>query len=182
MAAISKPNIKPSIAFFLLVSLAIMIGAYTHLIWDSFTHRHRWGTDLFPSLSNSYPILGQKIAIFSLFQHGSSVVGLPIILATALLWLKRQPTENNCLAPAYVASNSTCLLAVALVVLVSLQAVYQFALDQNLAIELRASQTATRSICVVVFAAIGYSAFIQIRTFHNELLAAREQENPNKQV
>ena len=32
-------------------AVAIVIGAYTHVLWDSFTHANRWGVQLIPALS-----------------------------------------------------------------------------------------------------------------------------------
>ena len=39
-----RPTIETSYSFFSCVCLAIVIGAATHLFWDSFTHEGRWGT------------------------------------------------------------------------------------------------------------------------------------------
>ncbi|WP_250289842.1 DUF4184 family protein [Streptomyces atroolivaceus] len=57
--------------------LSAVIGAGTHVVWDSFTHHDRWGTELIPLLDRSvggYPV-------FQVVQYGSSAVA-----AVVLVW------------------------------------------------------------------------------------------------
>lgn len=58
--------------------LSAVIGSLTHVVWDSFTHLDRWGT-------NALPALGEPIAfglpLYSYLQYGTSAVA-----ACALLW------------------------------------------------------------------------------------------------
>ncbi|MFK7765704.1 MAG: DUF4184 family protein [Mariniblastus sp.] len=161
MAAISQPYVKPSVLFFLLVSVGIVTGAYTHLLWDSFTHRHRFGTELFPQLNQTYIIFGRTIPLFSILQHGSSVVGLPILFISAMFWIQKQPSVNDGLGEVFVATNSTRWLAVGFANLTVCQAFYEFGLDTWHTLEIRASQTVTRSILVLTLAAVIYSVILQ---------------------
>ena len=57
-ASFSIPCIEPSWKFFASASLAIVLGATTHVFWDSFTHRGRWGTHLFPRLNANVVTIG----------------------------------------------------------------------------------------------------------------------------
>ncbi|NNF15667.1 MAG: DUF4184 family protein [Gammaproteobacteria bacterium] len=66
------------------VALAIVLGAATHLFWDSFTHPAGWGTRMVPALAQLYELFGGRIGGYRLFQHGSSVVCLPLM--AFLLW------------------------------------------------------------------------------------------------
>ncbi|KJY21327.1 MULTISPECIES: DUF4184 family protein [Streptomyces] len=84
----------PALAAWFYVSA--VIGSLTHVVWDSFTHMDRWGT-------NAMPWLGEPIAFgfppYTFLQYGTSAVA-----ACALLWftataLRRLPASA---APAEV--------------------------------------------------------------------------------
>ena len=73
-------------------SLALLLGAVTHLMWDDFTHRFTWSTDHFPFLMGPTPGFSW-LPIFH-FLHGlSSVVGLVILWIWAHR-LHRQPARS----------------------------------------------------------------------------------------
>ena len=59
------------------VCMSIVIGAYSHIFWDNFTHSNSYFTDYF---SLNRKILHPKISIFKLLQHLSTVSGGIIIL------------------------------------------------------------------------------------------------------
>ncbi len=63
--------------------LSILLGATTHLLWDSFTHDGFWGTELLPELDE--PLLdatGQQFNFAQLLQHLSTAMGV-VLLALA---------------------------------------------------------------------------------------------------
>ena len=76
----------------MLVAAMIMVGASTHVLWDSFTHTGRWGV-------NTFPVLGEvvidsdprPIRLYAMLQHGSSILLLPPMLFGFAVWLRRQP-------------------------------------------------------------------------------------------
>lgn len=69
-----------------LLAASLLIGVFSHIVWDLFTHEGRWGVETFPILQQAWgPLLGYKWV-----QHGSSVIGLLIIAVYALLWLRRR--------------------------------------------------------------------------------------------
>ncbi len=61
------------------VLLSIIIGAASHIIWDSFTHRNGYFIFKFPFLKTRIHLLGIRIPIYNLLQHISSVVGLVVV-------------------------------------------------------------------------------------------------------
>ena len=73
-------------------SLAIVLGAATHLLWDSFTHRGTFMTDAFPILLVATPGF-PWLPIYHLLHALSSVVGL-LILARWARHLHRQPAKS----------------------------------------------------------------------------------------
>lgn len=69
----------------LLVSLAV--GSLTHVVWDAFTHRGRWGVELVPWLGEVHgPLEGYRWA-----QYGSGVVGAAVLAWWVVRWYRRTP-------------------------------------------------------------------------------------------
>ncbi len=65
--------------------LSILLGAATHVLWDSFTHQGRWGAELLPDLDDSQPQLTH------LLQHLSSVVGVVALVIAYRRTLRKRP-------------------------------------------------------------------------------------------
>jgi hypothetical protein len=64
------------------LAAALLFGVVTHIVWDLFTHEGRAGI---PALQEMWgPLPGYRW-----LQHGSSLVGLVVLAAWALLWLRR---------------------------------------------------------------------------------------------
>lgn len=84
----------PTAGFALRAAVAVLIGASTHAAWDSFTHRDRTGTRLFPGLNATAFVLGgHPIPSYKVLQYGCTVVGLPLLATLSARWLRRQPPE-----------------------------------------------------------------------------------------
>jgi Domain of unknown function (DUF4184) len=94
-AFFSGSRVEPSLSFFALSALAIAVGAATHILWDSFTHEDRWGTNAFPSLYHLIVFPGGfAVPRYQALQDGCSVVLLPLMLLHLANWLARQrPAE-----------------------------------------------------------------------------------------
>jgi Domain of unknown function (DUF4184) len=63
--------------------LSILLGAATHLLWDSFTHQGRWGTELLPELEE--PLLeamDRQFRFTHLLQHLSTALGVAVLAVT----------------------------------------------------------------------------------------------------
>lgn len=73
------------------IAVAVAMGAITHIVWDAFTHQDRWGTELLPVLNSVVlTMAGLDVRGYKLLQHGSSAVGIPILILCALAWLRKQ--------------------------------------------------------------------------------------------
>ncbi len=81
-------------AEWLLAPLAILIGVWTHLLWDSFTHVDGWAVQALPALSDTVTIGWYTGEIFHLLQYLSSAIGLAILA----LWYARLPVPPGALA------------------------------------------------------------------------------------
>jgi hypothetical protein len=83
---------RASLRGWLNAALAIVLGAITHLIWDAFTHEHAGGVRMFPVLKDYGPeVDGHTLQLYVWLQYGSSVVGLIVVMAALLLWLRHVP-------------------------------------------------------------------------------------------
>lgn len=70
----------------LVLAVSLVIGVATHIVWDLFTHEERWGTQVLPVLGARWgPLTG-----YTWLQHGSSVIGLVILAAWGVVWLRRR--------------------------------------------------------------------------------------------
>ncbi|AKD03382.1 DUF4184 domain-containing protein [Pontibacter korlensis] len=66
----------------LVITASALIGASSHVFWDSFTHRHTLSAAILPVLNTTVeiPFVELKMALHRVVQHASTVVGLAIIL------------------------------------------------------------------------------------------------------
>jgi hypothetical protein len=73
-------------------AVAILLGAVTHLLWDSFTHRGTFATDALPALLGPTPGF-RWLPVYHLLHGLSSVVGVVILVRWAR-HLHRQPARS----------------------------------------------------------------------------------------
>ncbi len=69
------------------VTLSLLVGSVTHIIWDSFTHDYGWTVQRFPILST--PVGGAPL--YDLLQNLSTVVGIAILVYWFFRWLPTTP-------------------------------------------------------------------------------------------
>ncbi len=73
-------------------ALSVLIGAATHVLWDSFTHQGHWGTELLPELDE--PLLDamdRQFHVTHLLQHLSTVLGVAVLAVVYRRKLRTQP-------------------------------------------------------------------------------------------
>lgn len=80
-----------------LASLAVIVGAVTHDVWDAFTHGRSPVTDRFPLFHSVVYVFGTRFRLFYLLQIVSSVGGLAALAWWA--WKFRQPAAACSPAP-----------------------------------------------------------------------------------
>ncbi|PHS04186.1 MAG: hypothetical protein COA88_13980 [Kordia sp.] len=73
----------------IVVCLSILIGAYSHLFWDSFTHSNAFFTNFF---GLDRKVFNTEISIFKLLQHLSTLIG-GIVILWSFLKLKKVKIE-----------------------------------------------------------------------------------------
>jgi len=69
---------------FAVAALSVLIGAATHVLWDSFTHPGHWGTELLPELDEVLlEAMDRPFHVTHLLQHLSTALG---VAALAVLY------------------------------------------------------------------------------------------------
>lgn len=75
----------------LVVAISVLIGAASHIFWDSFTHDHGYFVQTIPALTNTVDILGRHVQTLKILQHSSTLLG-GLVIAFALF--KITPDKN----------------------------------------------------------------------------------------
>ena len=76
--------------------VCIWLGAWTHIIWDSFTHEEGWSVARIPALQETWISVGSvDFEGYSVLQHSSTLVGFAALLVAYLAFLKRQPPVSS---------------------------------------------------------------------------------------
>ncbi|QDT14343.1 DUF4184 family protein [Alienimonas californiensis] len=80
----------------------IVIGAASHVLWDSFTHADRWGVQMLPVLDRVWftlpewlPLRHHAVPGFRFGQYGSTFLLLPVVGLYALVRLRRREPVGN---------------------------------------------------------------------------------------
>ena len=60
---------------YLAVIISVLVGATSHLFWDSFTHIHGYSVHTFSALRETLNIAGHDIPFYKLLQHFSTLIG-----------------------------------------------------------------------------------------------------------
>lgn len=84
----------------LVVVVSILIGAASHLFWDSFTHPHGYFIERLPALSQSIQLFGKDIPFFKILQHSSTVLG-GLAIAFVIYQLPTHKITNKKINPNY---------------------------------------------------------------------------------
>lgn len=77
-------------SLFFAIVLSIIVGAITHICWDSFTHSYGWMVRHFDWLKTvliSTPI--GNLSIFKALQYSGHLLGLPLILMVYSRWIRK---------------------------------------------------------------------------------------------
>ncbi|WP_281633813.1 DUF4184 family protein [Flavobacterium luteolum] len=64
----------------LIVLISLLIGIFSHIFWDAFTHKHGFFVNHIETLQNTIPIFGNEIPLWKIAQHSSTLIGTIILL------------------------------------------------------------------------------------------------------
>jgi hypothetical protein len=76
------------------VAISILIGAASHIFWDSFTHEHGYFVQTIPALKNSVEFCVGQIPILKILQHSSTLLG-GLVIAFAIYKLPTNKIERE---------------------------------------------------------------------------------------
>ena len=76
------------------VIISILMGAASHIFWDSFTHDHGYFVQIIPALQSSVDFLGGQLPVLKILQHGSTLLG-GLVIAFAIYKLPTNKTETE---------------------------------------------------------------------------------------
>ena len=74
-----------------IVMISVLIGASSHIFWDSFTHEQGLFVQTIPALTDTINILGRQILITKILQHSSTIIGALFIVSV----IYRLPKNNT---------------------------------------------------------------------------------------
>lgn len=63
-----------------IVATSILIGAGSHLFWDSFTHVDGYFVQLLPILTDKINCFGWQFPLLKILQHGSTILGGMVVI------------------------------------------------------------------------------------------------------
>lgn len=104
---------------FLTVTVSLVIGAFTHIGWDAFTHVDTPITSRFTIFQAAlFSLSGQPFAVYKLLQHLSSIFGLLAIAYWLKHWMKAtaKPERHRCLLNLRVRCGILMIMVVAALV------------------------------------------------------------------
>jgi len=76
-----------------LVYVALVLGAATHVVWDSFTHNDGWVVERVPAFLGTVTWLPGDLAVYRWAQYASSVVGMAILVWWVARWWRTTPAR-----------------------------------------------------------------------------------------
>lgn len=84
-----------------IITYSAIFGAFTHIFWDSFTHKHGFFVDRISLLSSKFSFANYNLPVYKVLQHGSTIIGF-LLIFVFLIRIMDRDYENISLD-----SNST---------------------------------------------------------------------------
>lgn len=94
LVAAARPFALMPMRRLLLICASLLAGIFSHLLWDSFTHRRGWVVQQFPALQNVvWHSFGSPRPIYNVLQNASAVAGLAVLAIFYWRWFSRAPAQ-----------------------------------------------------------------------------------------
>lgn len=91
------------------VLISLVIGAFTHLFWDAFTHHNGYFATKMDILYHVISLAGHDIYLYKILQHVSTLIGMLVIFITFFIQpnqsLKKESIPNYWIAILFFASS-----------------------------------------------------------------------------
>jgi hypothetical protein len=93
---LARAPVRKDITAVAVAALCVILGAWTHILWDSFTHKKRWFVDRIEWLqAEVFAVQGHVLHGYSLLQYLSSVAGVGLMLWAYWSWLRTTPAVRE---------------------------------------------------------------------------------------
>jgi hypothetical protein len=93
--AIARRGWSATACFAAIVS--VLLGAWTHIAWDSFTHVHGWAVERLSLLRTPlWPAGGRPFAVFDALQWSSGLAGALLLFWFYRRWLRLEAPTDDC--------------------------------------------------------------------------------------
>jgi hypothetical protein len=103
LAKLAKPFRWGGAGRFALILASLLLGAISHLAWDAFTHDNGLVVRNVPDMRVPLEEFGTHRPLYNVLQHGSSLLGLAILVFWYWRWFKRTPPQP---VPLYLQMNA----------------------------------------------------------------------------
>ncbi|MEB0260926.1 MULTISPECIES: DUF4184 family protein [unclassified Mucilaginibacter] len=100
--------------YFPVVIVSLIIGAASHLLWDSFTHPTGYFVEIIPGLKQLVYLLQHKFFLYNIIQHLSSLIGGCIIIITIVNLPKLKGTRSKQITTYWIKAIITMLVVTGL--------------------------------------------------------------------
>jgi uncharacterized membrane protein YjjB (DUF3815 family) len=133
LAALAKPFCWGAAGRFALIVASLLLGALSHLAWDAFTHDSGLVVRNLPDMRVPLEEFGTHRPLYNVLQHGSSLLGLTLLVFWYWRWFKRTPPQP---VPVYLQINARMkrwIVGSILALSISLAAVYAYSYSYHLA-------------------------------------------------
>lgn len=80
---------------FAVVIFSMLVGVASHIFWDGFTHEQGFFVEKFKILLRAVFINNLEVPVYKLLQHGSSLIGMMLILIVMLNLPAEKSPGNN---------------------------------------------------------------------------------------
>ena len=165
MEPLLRPSPPRGFVFLLIAALSVLVGVWTHNVWDSFTHDDGWIVSRVPALRNPMLSLGlQDFLIYNVLQHLSTVGGVAVLLVSYRAWLRRQPkleSERGGDRMRYVSVFGAAAVSLAIAMVLAHRV--SLAYTGETAFRQFVVQTAIQGVTVLAAMALLYSAIYAVR-------------------
>jgi hypothetical protein len=151
-----------------LASIAVILGAATHILWDSFTHANAPMVDQIPLLeSSSIQLFGKQFPLFRFLQHLSTVLGLVALIGWAG-WRRKHGAAagDDATRKSAVSHGERVLALLVLLVLSATLAVFGYITQSELSFGRRLFHFAIGGMTGWALAWIAIAIFLQLRLRH----------------
>src|SRR5262249_60596266 len=92
LAPIVAGNLSIGVAAAIGAAISVLLGAWTHIVWDAMTHGDGWIVLRVPLLQEPvFRLGGYVFPVYHVLQHLSSYLGVAVLVAAYARSLRRAP-------------------------------------------------------------------------------------------